>query len=96
MNHYIMLLDSIELATDQRRKNVYTLQCNRCKKHFRCKDRETTKAMLYYHELNEECVESRVTAHFMAKIYGELIFFMARKMDKIIEKKNHGENYGGF
>jgi len=52
--------------------------------------------MLYYHELNEECVESRVTAHFMAKIYGELIFFMARKMDKIIEKKNHGENYGGF
>ena len=50
MNHYIMLLDSIELATDQRRKNVHTLQCNKCKKHFRGKTRETTKGMLYFHE----------------------------------------------
>ena len=32
-SHYIMFLNSIELATDQRRKNVHTLQCLRCKKH---------------------------------------------------------------
>ena len=26
LNHYVMFVDSIELATDQRRKNVHTLQ----------------------------------------------------------------------
>ena len=56
-----MLIDSIELATDQRRKNVHTLQCIKCKKHFRGRTKESTKGMLYFHELNDECIDSYIT-----------------------------------
>jgi len=61
MNHYIMFLNSIELATDQRRKNVHTLQCIRCKKHFRGRTRESTKGLLHFHEKNEECIDRSIT-----------------------------------
>ena len=60
-SHYILLLNSIELATDQRRKNVHTLQCLKCKKHFRGRTRESTKGMLYFHEENNECIDRSIT-----------------------------------
>ena len=56
-----MFVDSIELASDQRRKNVHTLQCIKCKKHFRGKTKEVTKSSLYYHELNDECIDRSIT-----------------------------------
>ena len=56
-----MLVDAIELATNQRRKNVHNLQCIKCKKHFRGRTREITKALLYFHEQNGECIDRTIT-----------------------------------
>ena len=61
LNHYVMLLDSIELAANQRRKNVHTLQSIKRKKHFRGRTKESTKGMLYFHELNDECIDRSIT-----------------------------------
>ena len=61
LSHYVMLVDAIELATYQRRKNAHNLQCIKCKKHFRGRTKEITKAMLHFHEENDECIDRSIT-----------------------------------
>ena len=51
------MLDDIELATDQRRKNNHMLQCIKCKDKFVGQTAKNTKSMLYFHYKNNECRE---------------------------------------
>ena len=55
--HYILILDTIELATDARKNNSQTLQCLKCKQHLVGRTRESTKAMHYE---NNECIERSI------------------------------------
>ena len=59
-SHFILLLDAIELATDQRGRNPNTLQCIKCKEHFNARTDESTKGMLHFHYENDECVERTI------------------------------------
>ena len=59
-SHFILLLDAIELATDQRGRNPNTLQCIKCKEHFNARSDKSTKGMLYLHYENDECVERTI------------------------------------
>lgn len=59
-SHFMLLLDAIELATNQRGRNPNTLQCIKCKEHFNGRTRESTKGMLHFHYENDECVERTI------------------------------------
>ena len=59
-SHFVILLDAIELGTNQRGRNPHTLQCIKCKEYFNGRNLESSNKMLSMHIENDECIERTV------------------------------------
>ena len=98
-----MLLDAIELATDQRGRNPNTLQCIKCKEYFSGRTNESTKGMLRFHYENDECVERTIryvvpgdrelkyTHHYSAYCKDFIIYSDFEAINKKLVDKDYAE-----